>query len=69
MVKVSQVNSAHCKNWTCILKRREYELISWMENFGVTKSLRYILEELKSNVSISRRIIYLFNPYIFDRKL
>jgi len=24
MVKVSQVNSAHCKNWTCILKQREY---------------------------------------------
>jgi ribosomal protein S15P/S13E len=28
MVKVSQVNSAHCKNWTCILKRREYEISS-----------------------------------------
>jgi len=27
MVKVSQVNSAHCKNWTCILKRKEYLLI------------------------------------------
>jgi hypothetical protein len=24
MVKVSQVNSVHYKNWTCILKRREY---------------------------------------------
>jgi len=23
MVKVSQVNSAHYKNWTCILKRRK----------------------------------------------
>jgi len=23
MVKISQVNSAHCKNWTCILKQRK----------------------------------------------
>jgi len=23
MVKVSQVNNAHCKNWTCILKWKE----------------------------------------------
>jgi len=26
MVKVSRVNSAYCKNWTCILKRREYKI-------------------------------------------
>jgi len=24
MVKVNQVNSAHDKNWTCILKGRKY---------------------------------------------
>jgi len=24
MIKVSQVNSTHCKNWIYILKRREY---------------------------------------------
>jgi len=28
MVKVSQMNSAHCKNWTCILKQMQYMLFN-----------------------------------------
>jgi len=33
-----------------------------MENFGGTKSLRKILERIKSNVGIFKGTIYLFNP-------
>jgi len=42
--------------------RHEYGPISWMENFGGTKSLRNNLEELKSNIGIFRGTIYLINP-------
>jgi len=35
-----------------------------MENFRETKSLRNILEGLKSNFVIFKWIIYLFNPKI-----
>jgi len=38
-----------------------------MKFFGGIKSLKYILEGLKSNVSILRGVIYLFNPKLFDR--
>jgi len=39
-----------------------YGLISWMESFRETKSLRNILGGLKLNVDIFRGTIYLFNP-------
>jgi len=41
---------------------KKYGQISWMDNFGETRSLRNILRELKSNVDIFREIIYLFYP-------
>jgi len=33
MVKVNQINSAHCKNWTYILKLRKY--ITFWSNYQV----------------------------------
>jgi len=44
-----------------------YGLISLMENFGGTKSLRNILGELKTDVDIFRGTIYLFNPKIINK--
>jgi len=41
---------------------KKFGLISCMENFGGTKSIRNILRELKSNIDIFRGTIYLFNP-------
>jgi len=38
-----------------------------MENIRGTKSLKYILEGLKSNVVIFRWTIYLFNPLKNDQ--
>jgi len=40
---------------------KNYGLISLMENFGWTKSLRNILGGLKPNVGIFKGTIYLFN--------
>jgi len=39
----------------------EQGLISWIIFFKGTKSLRNILEGLKSNVDIFKKTIYLFN--------
>jgi len=39
----------------------KYDLISWIKKFEAIKSLRNILRRLKLNVSIFRKIIYLFN--------
>ena len=42
---------------------KKYVLISLMKIFGRTKNLRNILEVLKSNIGIFKRVIYLFNPF------
>jgi len=44
MVKVSQVNSVHCKYWTCILKQREY--IKIYEIFEILSIDKVILNHI-----------------------
>jgi len=42
MAKVSQVNSAHCENWTCILKRRKYFYFFYVCGFSIMKTTSMI---------------------------
>jgi len=52
MVKVSQVNSAYCKNWTCILIRREYYLkLFFLSNNLVASLPHYKCVELGQSLN------------------
>jgi len=52
MVKISYVNSAHCKIATYILKRREYNFINIFTNFQNCETIRTHAHNLKTNLLI-----------------